>query len=359
MHHYSGVIHALMAAVLFGAGTPFAKVLLSQVSPIMLAGLLYAGSGIGLTVWFVVRLIAARRSQNNEAAAGRLTRTDLPWLAGAILAGGIAGPILLMVGLAHTQASAAALLLNMEGVLTALLAWFVFKENFDRRIFIGMAFIVAAGVLLSWEQTPTIGVPWGAAAIIAACFCWAIDNNLTRKVSASDAVQIAGTKGLVAGVVNLTIAFSLGGAIPALGTILIAGLVGFCSYGLSLVFFVLALRHLGTARTGAYFSVAPFAGAVIAILMLGEHPSVIFWIATVLMGVGIWLHLSESHSHNHTHLPLAHAHSHSHDTHHQHEHAFAWDNAIAHSHAHEHQPLSHTHAHYPDIHHQHMHESKH
>jgi drug/metabolite transporter (DMT)-like permease len=347
-----GVIYALLAAVLFGASTPFAKTLIGSSSPVMLAGLLYLGSGLGLLIWYVLRAMTAKNSQN---APTRLRAPDLPWLFGAILAGGIAGPVLLMTGLALTSASSASLLLNMEGVFTAMLAWFVFKENFDRRIFIGMLLIIAAGVLLSWEQIPVLGVPWGAIAILAACMCWAIDNNLTRKVSASDAVEIAGIKGLVAGTVNLTIALTLKNAIPDVDAIMTAGLIGFCGYGLSLVFFVLALRHLGTARTGAYFSAAPFAGAVISLVMLGDSPSLLFWVAAALMGAGIWLHLTETHSHDHQHEALAHQHTHSHDAHHQHEHDFDWDGTEPHGHAHQHEELTHEHPHYPDIHHRHSH----
>lgn len=349
---HKGVIYALLAAALFGASTPFAKALIGQAAPVMLAGLLYLGSGLGLLFWYTLRALAARGQQPTNA---RLTRQDLPWLGGAILTGGIAGPVLLMFGLTLTPASSASLLLNMEGVLTALLAWFVFKENFDRRIFLGMVLIVAAGVLLSWQQRPALGVPWGALAIVAACLCWAIDNNLTRKVSASDAVQIAGIKGLVAGSVNLSIALALGLPWPEGSTALIAGVVGFSGYGLSLVLFVLALRHLGTARTGAYFSVAPFAGAAIALVMLGETPDPVFWVAAALMGAGIWLHLTETHAHAHTHVLISHAHGHSHDAHHQHSHDFTWDGKEPHSHPHQHDPLTHSHPHFPDIHHRHRH----
>jgi drug/metabolite transporter (DMT)-like permease len=350
---HSGVFYALMASVLFGASTPFAKTLVGQVAPVTLAGLLYLGSGVGLLTWFVLRKVVTRNSQRSDIAP--LTKPDLPWLAGAILAGGIAGPLLLMLGLTLTPASSASLLLNMEGVLTALLAWFVFKENFDKRIFAGIVLIVVAGVLLSWNERRAFGVPWGAIAIMGACLCWAIDNNLTRKVSASDAVQTAGIKGLVAGSVNLGLALILGYELPEIQTALIAGVVGLSGYGLSLVMFVLALRHLGTARTGAYFSAAPFVGAALSLIMLGESPGLVFWIAAALMGAGIWLHLTESHEHEHTHEPLDHTHAHRHDEHHQHEHDFEWNGTEPHVHPHLHDVLRHSHKHYPDIHHRHQH----
>jgi len=347
-----GVIYALLAAALFGASTPFAKSLAGQLSPVALAGMLYMGSGVGLLAFYLMRRLARRSEQGGEAG---LTAKDAPWLGGAILTGGVAGPVLLMTGLLSTPASTASLLLNMEGVLTALLAWFVFRENFDRGIFLGMLLIVAAGVLLSWEQQAALGVPWGALAIVGACLCWAIDNNLTRKVSASDAVQIACIKGLVAGTVNLGVAGLLGAAMPPLRTALAAGVIGLGGYGLSLVLFVLALRHLGTARTGAYFSAAPFVGAAISLVMLGERPALTFWLAVALMAGGIWLHLTETHEHEHQHEPLDHNHAHSHDEHHQHEHDFEWDGVEPHAHRHHHAAMSHSHKHYPDIHHQHRH----
>jgi drug/metabolite transporter (DMT)-like permease len=350
--NHKGVVYALLAAALFGASTPFAKTLVGHVAPVALAGLLYLGSGIGLLTCYLVRALVQRGAQDQPVA---LTGPDLPWLVGAIAAGGVAGPVLLMLGLTLTPASAASLLLNMEGVLTAMLAWFVFKENFDWRIFLGMVLIVVAGALLSWEQIPVLGMPWGALAIIGACLCWAIDNNLTRKVSASDPLQIAGIKGLVAGTVNLSIALVIGFVLPDLRTLLAAGLVGFCGYGLSLVMFVLALRHLGTARTGAYFSAAPFVGAAISLLMLGDTPGPFFWIAAALMGGGIWLHLIENHEHEHVHTPLEHTHEHLHDSHHQHEHEAGWDGTEPHAHPHVHAPIRHAHPHYPDIHHRHDH----
>lgn len=349
-----GIVSALLAALLFGASTPFAKVLIGQTTPLMLAGLLYLGSGAGLAAWLIARSV--RKERRDKSAS--IVAADLPWLAGAVLTGGVIGPVLLMTGLATLPAASASLLLNMEGVLTALLAWFVFHEQFDRRIFAGMALIVTAGALLSWEGggTSIFGVSWGALSVVAACLCWAIDNNLTRKVSASDAVQIAAIKGLVAGVVNVAIAlFWLKSALPPAGQIAMAGAVGFAGYGLSLVLFVLALRHLGTARTGAYFSVAPFVGAAISLVILHDQPSAMFWPAAALMAAGIWLHLTESHAHEHTHKELSHAHPHRHDAHHRHAHDFLWDGKEPHTHAHVHEPLTHVHPHFPDIHHRHRH----
>ena len=349
-----GIAHALLAALLFGASTPFAKLLVDDTPPLLLAGLLYAGSGIGLSVWLALRRLLATDGGKGSSIA----LADLPWLAGAVFSGGIVGPVLLMTGLNLVTASTASLLLNMEGVLTALLAWFVFREQFDRRIFVGMLLIIAAGVLLSLGDGTAAGggISWGAVCIVAACLCWAIDNNLTRKISASDAVQIAAVKGLTAGIVNLAFAFAwLEAPIPDANQVTMAGLAGFCGYGLSLVLFVLALRHLGTARTGAYFSAAPFVGAALSLAMLGERPDPVFWVAAGMMSLGIWLHLTESHDHTHTHESMLHAHPHYHDAHHQHTHEFSWDGREPHTHPHEHAPLTHAHPHFPDIHHRHRH----
>jgi len=347
----SGVAAALGAALLFGASTPFAKVLVASVPPMLLAGLLYLGSGLGLLGWFAWRRLLARGKPAHEAA---LTRNDLPWLAGAILAGGVIGPVLLMLGLARTGAATASLLLNLEAVLTALLAWFVFRENFDRRIALGMLLIVAGGVLLSGSGAAG-GSPFAVLAIAGACLAWAIDNNLTRKVAAADPVQIAGLKGLIAGLVNTGLALALGDTLPGALTLSAAGAVGALGYGVSLVLFVLALRNLGSARTGAYFSTAPFIGAAISLVLLREAPDLPFWVAGGLMAAGVWLHLSERHAHRHEHEPLAHAHRHVHDEHHRHTHDFVWDGTEPHTHFHVHEPLVHSHPHYPDIHHRHGH----
>jgi drug/metabolite transporter (DMT)-like permease len=333
--------------VLFGASTPFAKRLLGDLPPVLLAGLLYLGSGLGLNV-----LRLARRSGSAEAP---LTRTDYPWLAGAILFGGVLGPVLLMIGLNTTPASTASLLLNLEGVFTALLAWFVFRENFDRRIAVGMVLILAGGVVLSWQGGGGLALPVGSLAVAGACLCWGIDNNLTQKVSAGDPLQVAAIKGACAGAVNLGIALALGARVPFSLVLLGALFVGFLGYGLSLVMFVLALRHIGSARTGAYFSLAPFVGAAVSLLVLREAIGPLFIAAAALMGWGVWLHLTEKHEHEHTHERMAHSHRHYHDAHHQHAHDAGVDPREPHTHPHVHEPMTHSHPHYPDIHHRHRH----
>ena len=338
------ILHALLSAALFGASTPFAKTLVREVEPLVLAGLLYLGSGVGLAIWRGMR----------PRAAGPLGAGDWPWLGAAILSGGVAAPALFMFGLSSIDGAAASLLLNFEAVFTALLAWIVFRENFDRRIFLGMAAIVTGGVILSWGGAPGGGLG-GALLVGGACLCWALDNNLTRRVSGGDPVSLAALKGLAAGSVNLGLALMQGAALPQPGVAAMASVLGLLGYGVSLVLFILALRDLGAARTGAYFSVAPFFGAALALLLLGERAGPAFWLAAGLMAIGVWLHVTERHEHEHIHEPLVHTHEHTHDEHHKHSHEAAWDGAEPHTHAHRHSALRHRHPHYPDLHHRHTH----
>ncbi|MFM2050038.1 MAG: hypothetical protein RL682_529 [Pseudomonadota bacterium] len=340
----NGVAAALVAALLFGAGTPLAKLLLGSVGPWMLAGLFYCGSGVGLAVY---RAIV-------RAAPVKLARGEALWLAGATLSGGVLGPLLLLVGLTGIPASGASLLLNAEGVFTAVLAWVAFRENFDRRIGLGMALIAAGAVVLSWPQDLSFAGLWPSLAILGACFAWGVDNNLTRKVSLNDATWIASVKGLVAGGVNLALALAVGDKLPNAPTVVAAMGVGFLAYGVSLALFVVGLRHLGTARTGAYFSVAPFFGAALAVLA-GEPITLTLLAAGALMATGVWLHLTEKHAHTHAHEAMEHDHVHVHDAHHQHAHADSQPVTGEHTHTHKHTPLNHAHSHYPDAHHRHSH----
>jgi drug/metabolite transporter (DMT)-like permease len=344
----SAIIAALLAALLFGASTPFAKILAGDVSPILLAGLLYLGSGLGLAV---IRVLRDRRIE-----VPRLPLNEWLWLTGAIVSGGMIAPVLLMHGLTETSASSASLLLNLEAVFTALIGWIIFRENAGTRIVLGMMFIVAGGVVLVWPQGyANQGTLRGSIIIAAACLCWAVDNNLTRRVSATDADFIAGTKGLVAGITNLALSLALGAALPSPLVAMSAMAVGLLGYGVSLVLFVLALRGLGTTRAGAYFSTAPFLGAAIAVLAFHAPTPPGFWISALLMSAGIVLHLTERHSHDHSHDVLVHAHSHYHDSHHRHAHDCAWDGEEPHAHEHRHDELHHHHPHYPDLHHRHDH----
>ena len=343
---------ALISALLFGASTPAAKALLGAIDPAVLAGLLYCGAGIGVGF---LRRFRARFLSTSAPTEVSLSGNEWRWLLGAIVAGGIVGPILLMLGLARTEASTASLLLTLEGVATALMAWFVFRENFDRRVASGMACLVAGALVLSWSHQPSLATMLGPVAIVGACIAWGLDNNLTRKVSLADPLQIVELKGLIAGPVNLGLGFLAGGYFPDLFSVAAAGVIGFLGYGVSLALFVLALRHLGTARTGAYFSTAPFFGAVVAIIVLREPLTLQLLMAGLLMALGVWLHVTEHHEHEHVHEPMEHAHPHTHDAHHQHEHSPDDPAGEPHTHTHRHARLKHTHPHAPDMHHTHEH----
>ena len=351
---HRGVLAALAAAFLFGAGTPLAKILLDQVSPWVLAGLLYLGSGLGLGLYRLVR----------GSPTPRLNRGDTVWMIAAVLCGGVLAPVLLMLGLSGMPSSHAALLLNAEAVLTTLLAWAVFRESLGRRIVLGMGAIVAGALLLSWPQNAALQNVqptslWPALTVLLACALWALDNNFTRKVALNDASWIACIKGLVAGSTNLGLAWAVGTAWPELthmsAAIPAAMGVGFLAYGVSLALFVVALRHLGASRAGAYFSVAPFVGALFSVLFLSEPVTWQLLAAASLMALGIWLHLTEHHTHTHAHEALEHAHAHTHDMHHQHHRHDQLATTGSHTHWHRHEPMTHAHAHFPDAHHRHEH----
>ena len=345
---HSGVVCALASAVLFGITTPLAKQLLPGTQPLLIAGLLYLGSGCGVSL--------LRWIQDGGWSATGLVGRDWLWLALSTLVGGIIAPALLMTGLARADAASASLLLNLEVVFTAVLAWVVFKEPAGSRVVFGLIAIFAGGLILVWptQLAPEVSL-LALLAIVAACFCWALDNNLTRKISASDARVLAAIKGLVAGVTNTMFAIALGAALPEASHVAITLVTGFMGYGLSLVLFIVGLRQLGSARTGAYFATAPFIGAVVALLLYGQPVEGAFWVAAVCMGLGVWLHVTEEHVHEHVHEPMSHSHAHTHDEHHHHEHAFDWDGTEPHAHAHAHGFMRHRHAHFPDIHHRHGH----
>lgn len=345
---------ALLSAALFGASTPFAKLLLgSGIAPGLLAGLLYLGSGLGLAIVLIISRLSGR--PRTEAP---LRRADLPWLSLTVLAGGVLGPVLLMQGLARVPAASASLLLNLESIFTLAMAWVVFHEHVDRQLFLGAACIVLGAVLLSWHGAG-LSASSGALAIAGACLAWAIDNNFTRRLSAADPTQLAMIKGLAAGAANLAIARLQGAHLPALPALAVSQVVGFLGYGASLVLFVLALRLLGAARTGAYFSTAPFIGAVLSVLLLRDSVSASLLVAAVLMAIGVYLHLAERHDHEHAHEAMAHEHRHRHDEMHQHAHGVADPAGEPHSHWHEHAPVVHSHPHYPDLHHRsHRHQKK-
>jgi drug/metabolite transporter (DMT)-like permease len=343
---------ALLAAALFGVSTPIAKQLLGGIEPVTLAGLLYLGSGAGLL------LIRATRQWRPHASAApkeaRLQARDYPWLAGAVVCGGVVAPVLLLWGLTRSSASAASLLLNFEGLLTALLAAAAFREAVGRRIWWASALMLAGGLVLSYEPAVPYGVSLHTLAIFGACLFWAVDNNLTRNISAADPGGIAMTKGLAAGLVNVCLGQAAGEALPGWPVVAGAMVLGLVSYGVSLVLYVRALRHLGTARTAAHFGTAPFFGALAAVSLFGEPATPAFAASLAFMAAAAWLVLSERHEHRHAHGRMVHSHIHTHDEHHRHAHS-GGEGPEPHAHEHVHEPMAHVHAHLPDIHHRHGH----
>ena len=329
---WPGVPLALASALLFGASAPFAKLLLASNDPQLLAGLLYLGAGTGLAIWRVGRAALGLR-----AAEAPLRRADAPWLVASVVFGGVVGPLFLMLGLVRTSAASGSLLLNLEGLATMAIAWFVFRENVDRKLLLGAASILAGAAVLSWQRQG-MRIEAGGLLIAVACLAWGVDNNLTRKLSSADPVVIALIKGVAAGATNLLLALLLGARFPSIGATGAALVVGFLGVGVSLVLFVRALRDLGSARTGAYFSLAPFLGAVIAIFLLGEPVTPQLVVAGVLMAFGLWLHLNERHGHEHQHEALEHEHRHVHDEHHRHTHKGTVTEPHSHWHRHERTP---------------------
>ena len=341
------ILQALIAALFFGASAPIAKLLLGDnIAPIFLAAFLYLGSGAGT---FLFRLTQRMRSKDAEAD---IKSPDIKWLAGAIIAGGILAPIILMISLQNTPASTASLLLNFEGVGTTLIALLFFKEAIGRRAWIAILVITLASIFLSTNFDEGFGLSLGALGIILACVLWGVDNNFTRNISGKDPLAIVAWKGLVAGTFSFFLAYFLGNTLPSLTVILGTLVLGFVSYGLSTMLFIRSMRGLGAARTSALYGTAPLAGVLLSIFLFGEIPSFSFVIAAVLMIGGALLLINEEHSHSHTHTAMFHEHSHSHD-----DSAHGHDTAKGvHSHEHEHPADKHEHDHMPDIHHRHGHE---
>lgn len=346
----TSIFQALLAALLFGASAPLSKLLLGEISPVLLAAFLYLGSGIGL---LFAKLMGKVISAEQKEA--RLTRSDWPWLAGAVLAGGVIAPITLMISLRHAPAATASLLLNFESVTTTLIAAIVFKEAVGRRAWWAIALITLASILLSTDFTNKWGLSLSALGVLAACFMWGVDNNLTRNISAKDPLVIVTVKGLGAGLVSLMIAVALGDPFPPLSVILLSLLLGSLSYGLSIFLFVHAMRGLGAGRTSALFGTAPLAGILLSLIIFRESPGILFAVALPIMAAGAFILVKENHEHLHVHEELTHEHNHSHtDNHHQHEHETALV-ARLHCHVHVHARMEHSHDHAPDIHHRHSH----
>lgn len=342
------ILQVLLAAGLFGISAPLSKVLLGRMAPVPLAGFLYIGSGLGA----LVLLWTQRLRTQERAGEAPLARAEIPWLLGALLAGGVAAPVLMLASLAQTPASTASLLLNFESVGTTLIAALAFKESIGQRIGWAVAVITLSSLLLSLNGDNAWGFSMGALGILAACFLWGLDNNLVRQISSKNPLAIVTIKGLGAGMFSVLLAGLLGQPLPEVGIAVLAMLLGWVSYGLSIQFFILSMRELGAARSSALFGVAPFVGALCSIFLFQEAPPLLFWLATPIMLAGTWLMLTEKHGHTHNHERLEHSHRHSHADEH-HAHADQAETLKAHAHLHEHLPDEHEHPHTPDLHHRH------
>lgn len=351
------VLYALLAAILFGSSAPAAKILLTEIAPVTLGALFYLGSGFGLLVYLWLERLSGGDRHSLEAS---VTRSDLLSIVGIILFGGILAPMILMVSLQYTPSATASLLLNFEPVATTIIAVLVFHEAVGRRIYAALGLITVSCVILSYDPSAAWGFSIAALGIILTCTCWALDNNISRNVSAKDPIPIVTVKGAIAGIVMAVIAFGLGEAMPSPSVSVIAMVVGFFSYGgITSVLFLWALRGVGTARAGSILALSPFFGVVISLFVFPDPLPAAFYIALPVMGVGAYLLMTEHHSHMHTHPAVFHEHRHHHDDlHHSHDH-MGWEPPLSssgeHSHPHQHEELIHEHAHTPDIHHRHSH----
>jgi drug/metabolite transporter (DMT)-like permease len=341
-----GAVAGISAAALFGASTPLAKELLGDVPPQLLAGLLYGGAAVALSV-----TLAARRG----GAEARLRRSDAPILGAITLAGGVVAPVLLLVGLERVSGVAGSLLLNLEAVATLTLALIVFGEHLDRRAAVGAAAIVVAAGVLGFGGGESRADALGVVCITAACMFWAVDNNLTQRLSGRDPFAIVRVKAAVAATVNLTLTAALGAQVPPAGAVVAALVLGGAAYGASVVLDAYALRWVGAAREAAYFGTAPLFGVITAVLVLNETINATEAVAIMAMALGVYLLVSERHQHAHRHTLLVHDHRHRHDDgHHDHAHdglALSGE----HTHEHVHSPRVHAHPHVSDAHHRHDH----
>jgi len=344
------LIYIILSAALFGISPPIAKLLVKNIPPVALAGFLYLGAFLGLSSYSIVRKVVSTQSMRSAG----LTRKDLPWLFGAILSGGVIAPICLMFGLSRISGFTTSLLLNLEGVFTAVIAVMFFKENAGKRLWLALTCMTLAGVFLTWDSSQGKFSLAGPLLVTLSMVCWGIDNNLTRNISTSNPIQIACVKGFVSGLASLSLAYAFGMGVGWNLSILYALILGSFSYGISLVFFIKALEGLGSFRTGVFFSLAPFIGAGVSLVLLREWIGWVMFPATILTAAGVWLITTEKHSHRHAHQEMVHNHLHDHeDMHHDHEHEVVIEGP--HAHEHRHPEMVHTHAHWPDSHHRHEH----
>ena len=343
-----GLHSALLAAFLFGISPVACKAIVGQMSPPLLAGLLYLGSGVGLTG------VVIRQRLDLPGILGSLSWRQRAELLGAILSGGVAAPLFLAYGILHGTASEVSLLLNFEAVATTLIAWLLFHEHIGPRVWVGKVFIVGASALVVLAGGGALRFSLPGLCVLGACLLWGVDNNLTRELETLSPSFLACLKGWSAGLFNVLLALALFKSRATEIQVSGALVIGALSYGASLVLFIQALREIGSARTSTWFASGPFIGALLSVILLGERPPGEFWAAAGVMLLGMFFLYGESHRHLHRHEGIAHAHPHAHDEHHRHEHEKT-EKAGVHEHLHVHEPLEHAHVHWPDIHHRHRH----
>jgi drug/metabolite transporter (DMT)-like permease len=342
------ILWCLTAAALFGASTPASKLLLNEsVGPLMLAGLLYLGAGLAT-------LPSAR---SGGSPVRRRSPSNLRRLLGAVLFGGVIGPIALMLGLSAAPSASVSLWLNLETTATAVLAWAFFRENLGWRAWLANALVVVAGVLLASPEGFSLAP--SALLVVLACVCWGLDNNLTAIIDGYTPTQVTAAKGLGAGTVSIGLGLLIGEPLPGLGAAAASMAIGALAYGASIILYIQGAHQLGATRSQMLFSTAPFLGVLFAWLALGESIVLVQLGAAGIMLGALALLLTDRHGHSHTHPALVHAHGHTHnDGHHGHTHEGLPDD-IWHTHEHAHDMLSHTHPHLPDIHHRHAHAQEH
>lgn len=338
---------AILAAALYAINVPLSKILLEHAAPTMMAAFLYLGAGLGMLIYS-----GAEKLMGRDAIKEPLTRKELPYTLAMIVLD-IAAPIFLMMGIARTNSANVSLLNNFEIVATSLIAFFIFRELISRRLAFAIVLVTMASVILGFEGKGSFTFNLGSVYVLAACVCWGMENNCTKMISSKSSVEIVIIKGCFSGLGSLIVALILGESLPALGWVVCILALGFVAYGMSINFYIMAQKHLGAAKTSAFYSVAPFLGVAFSMLLIGERPELRFYIALAIMLVATVLMVKDTvslqHTHEHSHT---HTHTHSHgDIVHTHEHTHI------HSHLHVHDKNEEIHSHrHKELHdHEHVH----
>ena len=339
-------IYAIVAAALYAINVPFSKMLLGYVEPTMMAAFLYLGAGLGMFVYSIASRVSGKTSSTEP-----LTKKELPYTIAMVVLDIIA-PILLMFGIRASHAANVSLINNFEIVATSIIALLIFKEIISKKLWIAIALVTIASVILSFEGTGSFEFNIGSLFVFGACLCWGIENNCTRMISNKSSIEIVVIKGTFSGLGSLIVALAIGESIPSIHWMMCVLLLGFVAYGLSIYFYVMAQKDLGAAKTSAYYSIAPFLGVAFGMLILGERPEIQFYVALAVMIISTYFMIkdtielqhthehSHTHTHEHSHGDIVHSHEHTHTHTHIHVHGADSDN-----HEHNHHTMSHEHSH--------------